>query len=756
LSAELRLSGPQTLVPFANVDVSNNPTTTESEMTITVNPADPLNVAGLVHDAANLNQIQVFYTLDGGDTWSRTLIHDTGAVDNDGNGFGRRVDPTIRFDENGDLFVGYGAWNSSTNVTTLIVGKSTDGGATFANSSFRRIQSGGGYGGVDKWYLATGPAGPGTAAQAVYVAWDRPASSNQVYVAGSNDGGDSFTAPVTVDPGNGGDIFAGPAVGPNGELYVTWLSLTDGRVKVRVDPDGLWGPEPFRPTATVKVLRTGFLGLTVPAQPRRGIGNNPSIDVDRSGGPHNGRAYVAYADRIGGTNTDVFLTYSDDGGNTWSSVPATGNVENEPGTDFHPWVAVDQATGSVNVLYYTTDGDGANRDVLTRVASSTDGGATFTKADLASRRSRAAAASYTGDFLDYIGMDVRDGTVHGFWSDDRGPAAGTFVSDLDSYTARAGFRSATGGNTLVVNGDDYGPADDVIVLRRDPRNADYLDVLVNGRLQYAGLMVSVNNVAINGLAGDNTVVIADVLPGIQVTVDGGSGNNTLVGPDADNTWAVGGPNAGTLDGTVTFTDVQNLQGGAGADTFVFADGQGVDGGVDGGGGTNTLDYSAYTGNVLADLQTSQATGVGGLVANIQNVNGGNGPGYNVLVGNGGNVLSGGNARSLLIAGASAGVLIGGADDDILIGGTTQWDTDPTALTAIMAEWTQAGVSYADRVSHLLNGGGLNDPYLLNADTVTGNGGGNSLFGTAGLDLYFGALTLDAYDWDPNTETFVSV
>src|SRR5262249_44535740 len=161
------------------------------------------------------------------------------------------------------------------------------------------------------------------------------------------------------------------------------------------------------------------------------------------------------------------------------------------------------------------------------------------------------------------------------------------------------------------------------------------------------------------------------------TVDGGSGNNMLVGPDADNTWAVGGPNAGTLDGTVTFTDVQNLQGGAGADTFVFADGQGVDGSVDGGGGTNTLDYSAYTGNVLADLQTSQATGVGGLVANIQNVNGGNGPGYNILVGNGGNVLAGGNARSLLIAGASAGVLIGGADDDILIGGTTQWDTDLT-------------------------------------------------------------------------------
>jgi hypothetical protein len=47
-------------------------------------------------------------------------------------------------------------------------------------------------------------------------------------------------------------------------------------------------------------------------------------------------------------------------------------------------------------------------------------------------------------------------------------------------------------------------------------------------------------------------------------------------------------------------------------------------------------------------------------------------------------------------------------------------------------------------------------HVLDATTVTGNGLGNTLTGNAGLDLFYGALALDTYDWDPATETFVSV
>jgi hypothetical protein len=259
----------------------------------------------------------------------------------------------------------------------------------------------------------------------------------------------------------------------------------------------------------------------------------------------------------------------------------------------------------------------------------------------------------------------------------------------------------------------------------------------------------------------NIIRVASTAATTPVALTGGGGNNTLVGPDAANTWHLTGTGAGTLSGTLvagllTFTQIQNLSGGSNTDLFRFEDGQGVAGKIDGGGGTNTLDYSAYTSNVIVDLQTDTATGVGATIANIGNVNGGNGPGYNILVGNGGNGLNGGNARSLLIAGASHSVLTGGNDEDILIGGTTAYDTNIAALVAIMAEWSRTDETYDVRVNHLMNGGGNNDPFRLNATTVTGNGGGNTLMGGAGRDLFFGNLGSDTTDWDPLSETFVSI
>jgi glucose/arabinose dehydrogenase len=247
------------------------------------------------------------------------------------------------------------------------------------------------------------------------------------------------------------------------------------------------------------------------------------------------------------------------------------------------------------------------------------------------------------------------------------------------------------------------------------------------------------------------------------TVTGLAGStNKLVSTVEDSTWSVTSRNAGTLAigaSTTTFTGTQNLSGtsiGFGANTFVFSDGIGVDGTVTGSGfGTNTLNYSAYSSSVIVDLLLGTATGVGGRVVNIQNVVGGSGGGasgaYNILVGNGGNVLIGGNGRrNLLIAGTSASTLIGGDDEDILIGGTTTYDRDLEALLGIMAVWTGPG-SYTDRVNKLLSGSGVP---LLDATTVTGNGGGNRMIGGPGLDLFYGSLTRDTTDWDPDNEFFI--
>ncbi len=258
---------------------------------------------------------------------------------------------------------------------------------------------------------------------------------------------------------------------------------------------------------------------------------------------------------------------------------------------------------------------------------------------------------------------------------------------------------------------------------------------------------------VNGQAGTATLTINDSgdATGRQATFNNDGfdyGVSGLAGP-------VGAPTRIYWEVSTNATLNVQVRGGSGNDTFRLQSvPPSIRLAIDGGGGTNALDYSAYTSNVLVDLPLGSATAVGGGIANIQNVTGASGGpagSYNILVGNGGNVLSGGNGRrNLLIAGARASTLLGGDDQDILIGGTTVYDRDPTSLQAIMAYWTGPD-SYATRVANLRSGIGVP---LLNATKVTGNGGRNTLTGRLGLDLFYGNLELDTYDWDPLTETFV--
>src|SRR5262249_4394123 len=116
--------------------------------------------------------------------------------------------------------------------------------------------------------------------------------------------------------------------------------------------------------------------------------------------------------------------------------------------------------------------------------------------------------------------------------------------------------------------------------------------------------------AVQGLtvntASDSIVEVISTAAGTPVTLNGTAGPISLFTGDGDNTWNVTGPNAGTLSGSlitgpVTFSGAQYLHGGNGADTFLLADGAAVDYYIDGGGGLNTLDYSAYTGSVIVNL-----------------------------------------------------------------------------------------------------------------------------------------------------------
>jgi hypothetical protein len=269
-------------------------------------------------------------------------------------------------------------------------------------------------------------------------------------------------------------------------------------------------------------------------------------------------------------------------------------------------------------------------------------------------------------------------------------------------------------------------------------------------------------------SGNNTFVFGDGAR-LDGSADGGSGGTNTLDATPYTTgrpFSITGASGGAVAGMVgTFGDFQNVIGaGSGGNTFAFSDGGSLAGRLDGGVGVNNLlDYSAsWSGNVIVNLQTGQASGVAGRVSNIVNVTGASGAGgYNLLVGNGNNVLTGGNGRrNLLIAGGSgASTLIGGDDEDILIAGTTNYDTNAAALLDIMNVWTGGNPlyqSYADRVNRLTNDASY--AWSLDAATVHSNNFLNTLTGKPGgataLDLYFASLA-DTTDATPS-DTVIAI
>jgi hypothetical protein len=198
-----------------------------------------------------------------------------------------------------------------------------------------------------------------------------------------------------------------------------------------------------------------------------------------------------------------------------------------------------------------------------------------------------------------------------------------------------------------------------------------------------------------------------------------------------------------------------IKGDGGNETFAFQDlPPNMQMALDGGGGTNTLDYSQYVGDVTVDLPLGIATGLTGGISNIQNVTGSQG--NDLLVGDANaNVLTGGTGRNVVIGGTGPDTLdaSGASSDNILIGGTTDFDTNLAALDAIFAEWTRTDLGFKDRFSDLTSGSNgegktpLNQVsgqlILLTPKTVHADSSPDTLIGTNQTDPATGKR---AHNW----------
>jgi hypothetical protein len=227
-------------------------------------------------------------------------------------------------------------------------------------------------------------------------------------------------------------------------------------------------------------------------------------------------------------------------------------------------------------------------------------------------------------------------------------------------------------------------------------------------------------VAIRTGSGNDVFGVHDLVGAPALAIDGGGGSNTLQGPDSANTWQITGPNTGALDALLSFSAMQNLVGGSAGDTFAFRSGGSLAGKIDGGGGTNALDYSAYRGDVVVDLLLNSASLVGGGVFNLANVTGSQG--NSLIVGDASTTsLVGGTGRNILIGGGGTETITGGGGFNLLIGGKTAYDTNLAALQDLMQYWDNPAITtFNQLVNPLLSRKGVTvngQVLMLNKSTV---------------------------------------
>ena len=409
----------------ANVDASNE-CGPQSETFIALNPNNPSQLTGGSNEIFRL-PMRAYFSSDDGDTWGGVdvplPVSFSGPHD---QRFGS--DPTLAYDTKGNVFYGFivvvfSPAFTAVKGTELAVARSSDGGRTWPLVA-EFSQSGGKNHFNDK-PMITVDQNPGSPfVDNVYIAWDAAFGGSPgggVRVGRSSDHGLSFAINrADSRRGPGRAIGADPFVGPDGALYVAWNDFAANTIAVNRSLDGgaTWGTQ-----RTIAAKSIPF-AIALPAIEFRGALVYPACDADRSGGAHRGRLYCTWIDLNDAGHTEVLLSYSDNGGSSWSAPAPVGHQA--AGTDrFNHWFSVDPVTGDVTVAYYDASGFVANY----LMSRSTDGSATWlADVPVSSQSSNehdcggvfpCASIDYGNQYGDYEGLVSFNGRSHPIWTDSR-------------------------------------------------------------------------------------------------------------------------------------------------------------------------------------------------------------------------------------------------------------------------------------------------------------------------------------------------
>lgn len=267
----------------------------------------------------------------------------------------------------------------------------------------------------DKPWMVTDNAAKSPHKGNVYVAWTRfdgydskdPNDSTQIYFSASDSEGRSYHEPFRISD-VGGDCLDGdktvegavPAVAPDGTIHVVWAGEKGLYYDKSKD-----GGKSFGTDKIISDMPGGWLNDVEELSRSFGL---PVTKVDLSKGKNSGSIYVNWIDERNG-DTDIFLIWSRDGGETWTKPKRINNDKIRNGkSQFFTWLSVDPIDGSINICYFDRRNyNDATTDLY--LARSVDGGETFKNIHV--KKQKPFKTKKEIFFGDYTNVDAYGGRV---------------------------------------------------------------------------------------------------------------------------------------------------------------------------------------------------------------------------------------------------------------------------------------------------------------------------------------------------------
>jgi hypothetical protein len=373
------------------------------EPSIAVSQKDPAYmVAGAILD-------KVYTSSDSGMTWTIATLKSR---------FGVFGDPCIVASPKGGFYylhlsdpAGKG-WSDPSLLDRIVIQASTDQGVTWSEGE------GIGFNGTkdqDKEWAACSLDGNCT-----YVTWtefdlynsEASADSSYILFSKGNKRGEKWTEPVRLNQYAGncldGDLTvegAVPAAGPKNTIYVSWAFENTIWFDRSSDDGKTWLAKDLKAADIV-----GGWDHNIPFLGR--ANGMPVTLCDQTGGDHHGRIYINWADQRNGIDdTDIWVCFSDDEGDSWSE-PKRVNDDERGNHQFFTWMTLDPITGVLYTVFYDRRNyEDGKTDVY--LASSKDGGLTW----LNERISESPFTPLEGVFFgDYNNISAYNGVVRPIWT----------------------------------------------------------------------------------------------------------------------------------------------------------------------------------------------------------------------------------------------------------------------------------------------------------------------------------------------------